>query len=229
MEEIQDIFHFSNNSDIKIVRVDTEQFDDSMFAEAGIYLPENIKRAVVKRRREYFWGRLLAKKLLSKYGCDAIVLKEDVNRCPIWPTGVVGSISHDGAFVACATKLTELGYGLGIDVQQIIAKQRFDSLKKLVFSQAEWAILLEQPCVENSVTAAFSAKESIFKGLYPIEKEYFGFECVQLLESDSDTKKMTFMLNRQFGVHNQGEMLDVCVDFYDGYVVTYFDIHSICV
>ena len=53
-----------------------------------------IAGAVDKRRAEFATARALARQLFADHGREGAELLNDATRAPVWPEGLVGSISH---------------------------------------------------------------------------------------------------------------------------------------
>ena len=68
-----------------------------------------IERAVDKRRAEFTRGRACAREALSELGVPPQPIPVGTHRQPVWPLGVVGSITHcKGLVVAVAAMMSEL-------------------------------------------------------------------------------------------------------------------------
>ncbi|WP_234705049.1 4'-phosphopantetheinyl transferase family protein [Sinorhizobium meliloti] len=76
-----------------------------------------IATAVKSRRREFSIGRACARAALSKLGFPPSAIPTGPNREPLWPSGVVGSITHCAGFHAAAVALQKDCVALGIDVE----------------------------------------------------------------------------------------------------------------
>lgn len=98
---------------------------------------------------------------------------------PVWPDGVVGAISHSGgAAVALVGQKTRYA-GLGIDLETLVADP--ERIAPALLTGAE-AVRLPRDALH--VTLAFSAKESLFKALYPTVRSLFGFDAAELAALD---------------------------------------------
>ena len=76
-----------------------------------------IEAAVEKRRFEFSTGRMLARELMAELGFAAGPIDRGANRQPVWPAGLVGSITHaDGLVVAAVARNSGLR-GLGVDLE----------------------------------------------------------------------------------------------------------------
>jgi 4'-phosphopantetheinyl transferase EntD len=74
------------------------------------------------RIREFESGRAYAKRALAMLGIDDADLPIGPDRSPVWPSGVVGSISHVrcgryGMYAAAAVARTEVAFAVGIDLE----------------------------------------------------------------------------------------------------------------
>ena len=119
-----------------------------------------IARAVPARRAEFRLGRMAARDALAQLGVAAPV-PMGPDRAPVWPAGIVGSITHqDGIAVAVVSD----GGALGLDLD------RTDPLA---------LDLIPEICrPEEDATKArqiFSAKEAAYKAQYPANRVVFGF------------------------------------------------------
>ena len=61
-----------------------------------------IARAVEKRRLEYITTRHLARNALARLGFPPVAIGTGGNREPLWPAGVVGSMTHCRGYRAAA-------------------------------------------------------------------------------------------------------------------------------
>ena len=174
-------------------RFSVAHYQDDCFAAIGMALPEHLARAVPKRRAEYLAGRYLARTLLAPLGFADFTLLRGEDRAPQWPPGIAGALSHNADTALCAVHPeTGLG-GVGLDVETLIPAARAEELQRAIVSEAESAQLRthSQP-FNHLLTLAFSAKESLFKALYPQVRCYFDFLDARLVTLD--TQRKTFEL-----------------------------------
>jgi enterobactin synthetase component D len=156
----------------------------------GIVLPESLANAVLKRQVEFAAGRFCAREALQKLGCDSqATLAIGQHRAPLWPAGYLGSISHgDGLAIAVAAVAREWR-GLGIDIERILSNEAAQPLVEHLMTASELAIGSSAGLtLEHWLSLVFSAKESLFKALYPFVGRYFDFldaEVCELQEQQS--------------------------------------------
>lgn len=136
------------------------------------------------REREFRVGRALAREALAHLGVTDHALLPAQTREPLWPRGIVGSISHADGICAVAIAESRRFSGLGIDLEQI---GRIDhSIAKTVCTPEE----LQEVNDVQQLSLRFSAKESIFKTLFPSTRHFLDFHDVALiLDGDRFTAK----------------------------------------
>lgn len=141
---------------------------------------DSIARAAPRRIREFAAGRECARLALERLGVRDVAVPSGEDRAPIWPQGVVGSISHcQGCCVAAVAWRSKVG-SLGIDVEQ--ADPLAYGLLPEILSTAERLHLsgLGRRSLLVWSKVAFSAKESIFKCYHSVTKQFLGFRDIQL-------------------------------------------------
>ncbi|MGH8162057.1 MAG: 4'-phosphopantetheinyl transferase family protein, partial [Gammaproteobacteria bacterium] len=106
---------------------------------------------------------------------------KDAHGAPIWPEGVVGSISHAGGvcIVSAGRRKPELT-SLGVDVEKATGLGR--GLVDFVCDKFEKETCCNARTADPYVFAKviFSAKESVYKCLYPITRTVLEFEDVHI-------------------------------------------------
>jgi len=101
------------------------------------------------------------------------------HREPRWPPGFVGSITHSLSF-ACAAIARETDMrGLGIDSEPIFDDAAMSDAVPIALDANERR-LIEGPRQRELATLVFSAKESLFKCLYPLTGVFFEFVDAQV-------------------------------------------------
>lgn len=126
------------------------------------------------RRREFAAGRWLARAALKRLGHAGCELLWGPGRVPSWPQGFGGSISHceTRAIVAVAPAL---GGSIGIDVETRRQLKRAVWSKVLLPDEVD-ALRRGYAAVEQESRALlwFSAKEALYKALYPLCHQQLG-------------------------------------------------------
>lgn len=133
-----------------------------------------VDRAVSKRRREFRAGRSLARTALRHLNFCACAIPCNEDRSPCWPHGVCGSISHTNDVVVVAVTAAPNLVGLGIDVEKAGSVE--SNLRAMIRAD-ECETVFDD-------TLLFSAKEAVFKAVYPICGEFLEFADVSIVKSD---------------------------------------------
>jgi len=140
----------------------------------------DVQHAVEKRVREFTAGRTSARAALQRLGYDDIAIPVGKRRQPVWPAGVTGSISHAGDHCLAAVCTRNHFSGLGVDIEQ--ATPLCDRLVDLVCTPEERMRMANGAGSMTALLAKFmfSAKEAVFKCLFPIYGEELEFHDVSL-------------------------------------------------
>jgi 4'-phosphopantetheinyl transferase EntD len=165
-------------------------------------LPE---RAVAKRRAEFLAGRWAARTALSALGFDATPARRE-DGTPSWPAQVVGSITHGAERAQCAVASSERLRSIGIDAERLMAEGASAELRARICSSAERAVLAASIAApeHHLVTFAFSAKESLYKCLYPLMGRFMDFGAARVVAAEAQVD----------GVRVVGELtLELSVDW----------------
>lgn len=140
---------------------------------------QSVRGAVPRRVREFTAGRTAARIALQRLGYDDVAIPVGKRRQPVWPPGVTGSISHAGDYCVAAVCTRSSISSLGIDIEQ--ATPLSDSLIELVCTPEEQARFARADGSTGLLAKfAFSAKESVFKCLFPVYGEELEFHDVLL-------------------------------------------------
>jgi len=156
--------------------VETEDFQ-----HANIALPEGFANMVSKRRSEYLAGRRCARTALQQLGLTPVPdIPAGADRSPQWPSDVAGSISHsDGIAAAVVGYKRDISH-LGLDLERCIAADIYPTIQQQILIDKDRHIPhAMRP--EQFLTLLFSAKEALFKALYPDVRYIFGFEAAGLV------------------------------------------------
>jgi 4'-phosphopantetheinyl transferase EntD len=153
-----------------------EAFDD---LEDAVLLPGEeaaIERAVPKRRREYTTTRHCARLALARLGLPPTAIGSGGNREPLWPDGVVGSMTHCDGYRAAAVARSGSVAGVGVDAEPHapLPEGVFDTIARPDEVPMLAALAAAQPEVSWD-RLLFSAKESVYKAWFPVAGRWLGF------------------------------------------------------
>lgn len=147
--------------------------------EAALYPEEEavVARAVEKRRREFTTARACAREALAQLGQPPRAILSGPRGEPLWPAGIVGSITHCAGYRACAVARAGDLVAIGVDAEpdqplpdgllgDIALPEEREWLRHLAreSSEAHWDRLL------------FCIKESVYKAWFPLAERWLGFE-----------------------------------------------------
>lgn len=168
-----------------------ESFRINEFENHKVDFPSSLNKAVDKRRAEFLAGRIVAKEVLTQLQSSVLQVPVGINRGPLWPEGYIGSITHcDEIAIAIATRSTFARY-IGIDIEAVI-KEESEHFTRLIVNEDELKYLnLKSIDPRLAMTIAFSAKESLFKALYPHLGFYFDFSAASITELTQDSFKLS--------------------------------------
>ncbi|WP_229218599.1 4'-phosphopantetheinyl transferase family protein [Rugamonas brunnea] len=140
------------------------------------------RRGAQRRQAEHHLGRRCAARLLVQLGAADTTVGINADRSPRWPRHVVGSITHSRTLVAVALARQSQVRAIGIDAEPIVAAADLEAIEHLCLTPRERQTLEEQSQLPRhmAVTAIFSAKEALYKCLYPLVQRYFDFQCAQI-------------------------------------------------
>ena len=197
------------------VNFNWQDLDEDFFTSQGISLPQSMKEDVPKKKAHFLGGRYCAHKALSMMEKkeseisnsyedkqDKLVpIQKNEQGAPIWPAGVIGSITHTENFIGAVVESFDNLRGVGIDTEKILGPQSVVMVESLVATEEEKRKSLSFDPFEY-FTLIYSAKESIFKCLNPIIQKYIEFHDVTIDSVSFDSKVFTFkllkVLNEEF-------------------------------
>jgi enterobactin synthetase component D len=172
------------------------------FQRSAVPPPASIQRSVAKRQAEFLAGRLCARAALQQLDHLNYIPAIGEDRAPVWPAQ---------------------WRGLGMDLENVLSLERAERLagEILTADELQRMATLPREQIAQLVTLTFSAKESLFKALYPIVQKRFYFEHAEMLEwSDSGQLRLRLLtdlssewcdgkeLMAQFSV-NDGQLLSL--------------------
>lgn len=138
----------------------------------------------LKKKKSFYLGRLAAHRALALAGLtNSPAIMFDSKNGPLWPQGFTGSISHNKDLALAVVSSNQNVLSVGIDLEYKKTKIPV-KLKERICVESE-IIWCEEEQTDLRTLIIFSAKESIYKALYPICKKFFGFKAVELIPISS--------------------------------------------
>lgn len=160
-------------------------FDPTTFTDADLlWLPHHaqLSSAGRKRKADHLAGRIAAAHALPDHAVPGIGPSGE----PLWPDGISGSITHSGTrAMAVVTQHPAL---IGIDCETFLPENEALEIKDGIIDAQEEALLSRSGYpFALALTLVFSAKESLFKALFPKVKSYMGFDSARITMLDKET------------------------------------------
>lgn len=171
--------------------VTIEAFEDVVDGKLLSEEEAAIAGATVERRREFATARNCARRALAELGVPEAPLLPGQRREPLWPNGVVGSLTHCSQYRAAAVARRSELASLGIDAEphaplpkgvarEIALPDELEALMRLPSLAVAWDRVL------------FSAKESVYKAWYPLAQRWLDFDDVLIEFAPSAQLRGTF-------------------------------------
>lgn len=165
-------------------------------------LPEEeplIKGAVAARRAEFATARSCARQALRNLGLPAGPILRGAKREPLWPTGIVGSITHCTGYRAAAVARATEVLTIGIDAEPHAAIEA--RITERVLDDAERAWIAGAPVGIHWDRLIFSAKESVYKAWFPLARRWLGFEEAHVaIDPDAGAFRARLLIEPPAGV-----------------------------
>lgn len=169
-----------------IVRATREDLDAVLYPEEEAA----VGRAVEKRRREFTTARACAREALAELGQPHQAVPSGSRGEPLWPAGIVGSITHCDGYRACAVARSSDLVTVGVDAEpnQPLPEGLLEDIA--LPEEREWLrYLARQAPSTHWDRLLFSIKESVYKAWFPLAEKWLGFEDAVVA---IDQPKMSF-------------------------------------
>ena len=188
-------------------------------ASWSMYLPSQMASASAKRRSEFLTGRYCAAQALAKIGSHPPQwLGRNTNGLPCWPEGWLGSISHSGSGGWAAVGSRASFAALGIDMEHIFSERTMLDIQSQIAHPTELEVLSNLPSTK-ALTLLFSAKEALYKALYPRVEQFFDFSAARAISLQNNT--LVLRLSQHWGLGwTEGSYISVRYAFRNNHVYT---------
>ncbi|RUU45390.1 4'-phosphopantetheinyl transferase superfamily protein [Mesorhizobium sp. M6A.T.Ca.TU.002.02.2.1] len=201
-----------DSSPARLIAAIRQLVADGIVIEGGDFKPADrdwlleeelsLGNVVPARRREFRAGRIYARQALRGLGIPESVIPIGHDRAPVWPTGIVGSISHTRSLCAVAVGLSADCLGIGIDIEE--DSPLSDELTKLVSLASE---LKERDVIEGRLgydlpKLLFVIKEAFYKMHFPLNRRFLTFHDVRVELDVENAKAMVIRPSRLAAADN---------------------------
>ncbi|MEV6554918.1 4'-phosphopantetheinyl transferase Npt [Nocardia sp. NPDC051756] len=153
-----------------------------------------IAKAVEKRRRDFIGARHCARLALAELGEPPVAIGKGERGAPIWPRGIVGSMTHCDGYrgAALAHKLRFRSVGIDAEPHATLPEGILDSVS--LPPEREW--LQATGSALHLDRLLFCAKEATYKAWFPLTARWLGFEDAHITfdiqDSTDDSGHGTF-------------------------------------
>jgi 4'-phosphopantetheinyl transferase EntD len=130
-----------------------------------------------KRLSDFAAGRYCASEALRILGQDRVSVPIGESRQPVWPVTIVGSIAHTSGMAAAIVANERLYAGLGLDLERL---QSMDNIAAQICTERELALPRSNAEGANHLSVIFSAKEAVYKCVWPLTRTFFSFHDIEL-------------------------------------------------
>ncbi len=163
---------------------DPALYSDTLFEGLHIAFPASLRSAVDKRKSDYLAGRALSNRAFQSLGLEPVNVPIGPKRGPVWPAGINGSISHTKGY--CTSILSaDPRVFVGVDIEGLLSENGLKSVHRIAFSDTERSFATTQTAFTQQYLGSlvFSAKETLYKCLFPIVQAFFGFDAAEVYQS----------------------------------------------
>ncbi|WP_217211463.1 4'-phosphopantetheinyl transferase [Streptomyces sp. AC550_RSS872] len=139
---------------------------------------EIVSRAVEERRREFAAVRWCARRALADLGVGPVPILPGERGAPVWPEGLVGSMTHcDGYRGAAVARVSDGVLAVAVDAEPHLPLP--DGVLGVMALPAERLRIADMGRFDPEVhwdRLLFSMKECVYKAWFPLTRTWLGFE-----------------------------------------------------
>ena len=174
---------------------------------------------VPKRRKEFAAGRAAVRMAAIADGSEPFAVPMGVDRAPVWPMGIIGSIAHSSDICLAAISRSQRYAAIGIDIEPDVPVP--PEIAAEVVHEGD-GVELESgtaPLTSLHHIAVFSAKEAAYKCQFPLTGSVLGFDALSIrLMPQSHSFVARF--EESVGSFRAGDTLDGRYVLVGGHVLT---------
>lgn len=178
-------------ADVAVVEAREDRLDGELFPIER----SSLGQALEKRRREFVTARACARDALALLGLPPAAIATGERGEPLWPSGIVGSITHCAGYRACALARVGEAVGLGIDAEPNAPLPT--GVLEVVARDEEYPMVAELACGQPAIhwdRLLFCCKEAIYKAWFPLTCHGLNFADATV---EMDPERNTFQAQLQ--------------------------------
>jgi len=140
-------------------------------AQASLDLPiprserASVARAIPSRQAEFITGRWCSHRALEEFGTSAQTIPVGALGAPVWPQGVVGSITHESGICLAVVSSGSQFAGMGVDLFDTHRSTAMKEISHLILTEGELEASRLYDDEDAHFKLVFSAKESVVKAV----------------------------------------------------------------
>lgn len=151
-----------------------------------------IAKSVEKRRRDFIGARYCAREALKQLGEEPVAIGKGERGAPVWPRGIVGSLTHCEGYraAALAHKMRFRSVGIDAEPHAKLPDGVLDSVS--LPPEREWLRTINTEWADRAAglhldRLLFCAKEATFKAWWPLTLRWLGFEDAHITFTVDDS------------------------------------------
>ncbi len=172
------------------------------------------------RLREFDAGRTAARRAMVQLGVAPAAVLHGDDRAPIWPEGLVGTITHGAGACLAAQAYRRDIQALGLDLEEATTLE--PDLFETICTGAELNHLAALPPDQRGLRAKliFSAKEAAYKAQYPLSRTLFDFQTLEISLDAGNPGQFSAHFLRAIAPFPAGSLLSGRYAIGGGWIVT---------
>jgi 4'-phosphopantetheinyl transferase EntD len=174
LEPWQGVLRLGENASLAVLSSEDQQ-DHLLHPQEEEGLPPG---AGAKKRLELAVGRAAVRRALRDLGQVPFPVLRGEQGEPIWQAGFTGSVTHCWPWTAAVLIRAGKRFAIGIDLESMEQAAVVD-VSGVVCTPAELEWVRDGNCHER-IGMIFSAKEAVYKALFPFCRRYIDFKEVEL-------------------------------------------------
>ncbi|MCG7494058.1 4'-phosphopantetheinyl transferase [Thalassobius sp. Cn5-15] len=160
-----------------------------------------VTNAIPKRQIEFAAGRAAARMALADINMPPQAIPQAADRSPVWPAGIMGSISHCANLCVAVACPMSVWRAVGVDIENTAPLEK--EAWSIILTSREQRALVQLPFWRRAqqVKVLFSIKEAVYKAQYPLTHQLCDF---QALDVTLDGDRFAARFNQQLGSFQTG-------------------------
>ncbi len=167
---------------ISVAAIDMDDVDMS-----AVFRDLVLDGAAVRRQQQFAAGRIAAWQAIEASGHAPAYPARGDDREPLWPDGVVGSISHTDRYALAAAASSMETMSVGVDLEAL--RELHSGLRRKLLTEGEISRLQSAGCYDDEqVLKFFSLKESAYKAVFPFFRQFLDFREVEITQAENGVR-----------------------------------------